>query len=181
MCVDNPPCALTDAEMQDPGHLDGNAKEASYKLLPKPEGSYCVLFATDTVFCIIPDSVTTSVSIYRVTKLPTGSRVAPSSATGDVKADSEAAITKAATGVCATVQDSKGAGSVRKDEEEYFIKKLVRHNLTEKGMQYRTRWYGYSSPGDTQEPVELLAQLLSDRYWQAVQKKRPDSGRLRRP
>lgn len=64
--IDRPPRASTEAEMQDPGRLDGSPTDASCKLWSKFKGPYCVRLATDTVVHTARDSVTTSVSLDRV-------------------------------------------------------------------------------------------------------------------
>lgn len=100
--------------------------------------------ATHTVFGNVRGGVTMSVSIESVTKVLTSPRAAHSSAATGGEAKSEAAITKPATGDGATLQNSRGTGSVKKDEEEYVNEKLVGHSRTKTGVQYRVRWCGYS-------------------------------------
>lgn len=99
LSVSRLPRGLTETEMRDPRHLDENTIDASHRLLPKPEGPYCVRSATDTVVCIVRHGVNTSVSIVCVTKRPAGCRAALSSAAIDGEAESQAASTETVTGV----------------------------------------------------------------------------------
>lgn len=84
---------LSNTERLDPGRVDGNTTDASRKLLPKSEKPYCVRLATDTGVHIVQDGVTTSVSIDCVTKVPTATRVAQSSATAGGDSKLKATIT----------------------------------------------------------------------------------------
>lgn len=80
------------------------------------QGPYCVRSVTDTVIRTVRIGVTTSVSIYRVMKVPAGPRPAQLSATSDGEAVLKAAITEAATAAGAMVQSSGGTRSVGEDE-----------------------------------------------------------------
>lgn len=88
---------------------------------------------------------------------------------------------KPAIGAGATIQDLMGSGAVREHKKECVIKKLVGHSRTKTGMQYSIRWYGYKPSEDTFERAEFVPQPLTDKYWQAVQKRRMGLGRPRRP
>lgn len=109
---------------------------------------------TDKVVRIVRDGVTTGVSIDGVTKVPTDSRALQTSATTGGEAESGAATTKAVTGAEATVQDSRGTGSVSEDEEERVKEKLVGFHRTETGMQYCARPYSQDPSENTYRPAE---------------------------
>lgn len=119
---DRPPRAVTEAERRDPRRLPKDTTEASRKLVPQSEGLYCVRSVTETVVHIVSDGETTSVSINHVTRVPTGPRALQSSPATGGKAKSEAAITEAAAGTGATVQNPTETGSVREEEETMSLK-----------------------------------------------------------
>lgn len=73
--------------------------------------------ATNAVAHIVRDGISKNMSIDRATKVRTGYCAAQLSETTSDKTESETGIKKAGTGVCATLQSLRGAGSIREDEE----------------------------------------------------------------
>lgn len=92
--VHREPCAWSKAKKRDPRRLDPDTTDASCEPLPKFEGPYGVFSATDTVFHTVRNGVNTSVSIDRVTKVPTGSHALQSSAATGGDVESGATTTK---------------------------------------------------------------------------------------
>lgn len=95
--------------------------------------------ATDKVVQTTRDGISTSVSINLVTEIPIEPLAAQSSVATGGETQSGATITGAATGDGTTVQDSKETNSVKENEEENVVEKLVGHSRTETGIQYRAR------------------------------------------
>lgn len=153
MSVDKSSCALTEAELQDPELLDRNTTVASPKLLPKSKRPYSVRSVTDTVLHLVRKSVTMRGSVERTMKVPAGSYAAQLPATTGDGAKLEATVTRAATGVGATVQNSRGTVSATKNEEKHITEKLVGHSRTETDMQYRAPWYAYNPLEDAYQPA----------------------------
>lgn len=114
----------------DPRVLDKNNTDDSRKLLPKFKRPYSVRSFIDTVVRIFRNGINPSLSIDHVTKLLASLRAAQLSAATGGAPESEAAIAEAVTNVGTTVQDSRGPGSVREDEEKYVTEKLVGRSRT---------------------------------------------------
>lgn len=160
--------------------LDEDITFAFRKLLPRSEKTSCVRSATDTTLHTVCDGVATSVSIDGVAKVPTSSREMQSFAITGRKAAPRAATTEVATNGNATIQDSREASLVRKDEKEYFIENLSGFTVRKKA---------YSTVRDSMDttlrkthtsPPRWLSQPFNDRYRRAGQKKRQDTSRSQR-
>ena len=138
---DRPRRPLTSTEREGPPS-DGGAP--SVKLLPKTEGPFRVLSATETTVVVDQDGVSNRVSIDRATKMPRG----PHDAT-----------------VAASTTDSPAG--IPDPPAEYVVDHLVAHREARSGSQYKVRWYGYTPVDDTWEPAEGLPQPFIDRFWRA--------------
>lgn len=108
--------------------------------------------ATDTAVYTVREDVTTSVSIDRVTRMPTGFRAWQSPAAAGRERNSGATTTEDATGAFTKAQSSTGTCFFREDEKKYVIEKLVRRHCTKRAMHYRDRRYSYTSRKATTSP-----------------------------
>ena len=140
--VDRPPHPFTSFERHTRAQGMTVTDELSVKLLPRTECPFRVRSATDTTVLIEQDGVENRVSIDRVTKMlrGPGDTVAPATPT---EPDVEAATPSA----------------------EYVFDRIVGHRPARGGVEYKVRWYGYTTREDTYEPADGLPQPFIDHYW----------------
>ena len=143
--VDRPPLTLQARERSE---LERYQDEVSQKLLPRSYGPYKVEEVTDTNVAIRRDGLLVSVTLDRITKVPSTEPVQSQ------PAPSEEITT-----------DAHRSSVTGPDDTEYPIERLVAHEQTPTGMSYKVRWYGYEPSDDTWLPAEDLPENVITSYW----------------
>ena len=139
--VDRQSRPLTSVERGTRAQSTTGTDELSVKLLPRAEGPFCVRSATDTTVPIEQDGVENRVSNDRVTKMPRGPGDTVTLATR-TESDAEVATPSA----------------------EYVVDCIFGHRTARGGVEYKVRWYCYSTLKDTYEPTDGVPLSFIDRY-----------------